>query len=182
MGPARFHQLLLEHASRRFRGAPLLVVEEVDARPVLCADIVALSHPLRRVVVLPEHAKEVFVPNLRGIVHDEDYLVVTGEAGAHLAVRRIRRVPARIADRRRVDTGQRPEFLLGAPEATHAEQRGAVPLRKRWFEAMTVDEMRIRHTHPLGTAGQRLGGSWHAKGLHDVFFSGSNASATPFMQ
>src|SRR5580692_6803140 len=47
-------QLLLKRDARHLRRTLLLGVLDVDPRAILGADVVALPHPLRRIVVLPE--------------------------------------------------------------------------------------------------------------------------------
>ena len=54
-------QLLLERVPGRLGRRLLLLVGVVDRRPVLRADVVALPHPLRRVVRLPEHLQQLLV-------------------------------------------------------------------------------------------------------------------------
>jgi len=142
----------------------------------------SLPHPLRGIVVFPEHAKQIFVASLRGVVNDEHDFVVPREAGAHFAIRRVRRVAGRVADGRRVDARELPELLLRPPETAHAEQRRPQTVRERRLEAMPVHEVRVGHTHPFGTAGQRFDWRRNAQGFHGVFLSGSKARAAPFMQ
>ena len=80
---------VLEHRRATLRAAASCVgTVAVDAGAVLRADVVALAHALRRVVVLPEDAQHLLVARLRGIEHDEHDLVVPGAAAAHLFVGR----------------------------------------------------------------------------------------------
>src|SRR5689334_17431131 len=51
-------ELALEHGARGLGLGLLVGRESVDAGAVLRADIVALAHALRRIVVLPEHAQD----------------------------------------------------------------------------------------------------------------------------
>src|SRR5262249_45828348 len=132
-------------------------------RAILRADVVALPHPLRRIVIFPEHLQQVFVPDLLRIEHDEDDLSVIRRPAADLAVCRILRVTRRVADGRGVHTGLLPELLLSAPEAAHAEQRDLRSLGKRRLDWMLVHEMR---SHLSSFPG----------------FAGVKSSAAPFMQ
>src|SRR5262249_27844864 len=87
-------------------------------------------------------------------------LVVAGLSGADLAVRGIRREPARVADRRRVDARRLPELLLRAPEAAEAEE-GELLAREGWEERRAQDEVALGDAHPLGAAGERGRGCRH---------------------
>ena len=107
----------------RFGGVELRVVERVDARAVLRADVVALAHALRGVVVLPEQLEQLVVRDHRGVEHHEHRFGVSGVPAAHLHVRRVRRVAPR-RSRLRCCTHPRPaRNALGAPEAAHREHR-----------------------------------------------------------
>src|SRR2546430_1251879 len=110
-----------ERLTRRQRLGELPVGRGVDRRPVLAADVVALSHALGRVVVLPEHLEQVGEGYPGRVVHDLDDLGMPGVAGADLLVRGVRRVPAGVPDRRGDHAGDAPEHLLGTPETAPAE-------------------------------------------------------------
>src|SRR5262249_52891777 len=116
-------QTLLVRRSRGLRCGLLPRIERVDCRAVLRSDIVALTHALSRIVVLPEYAEQLLVADLFRIVDDEDDLAVPRHPGASLLVSRVRGHAARITDRRRIDPRRAPELALGAPETTHAEHR-----------------------------------------------------------
>ena len=66
------------------------------------------------------------------------------EARADLAVGWVRRRAARVAGCRRKDARQRPEALLGAPEAAHAEEHALVPRRERRLEGPVEHEVALR--------------------------------------
>src|SRR5215207_10422893 len=104
-------------------GPALLVVRAVDRRAVLRAFVVALAHPLCRVVGLPEHREQVPVGDLLGVKGDEHGLGVPGTAAANLLVGRVQREASRVAGRRRVNAVDLPELALGAPEAAEAKDR-----------------------------------------------------------
>src|SRR5215211_3129717 len=127
-------------------GPALLVVGVVDRRAVLRAYVVALAHPLRRVVGLPEHREQVPVVDLLGVEDDEHGLGVSRTSAAHLLVGRVRREAPRVADRRRVDAVDLPELTLGPPEAAEAEDRGARTLGKGRLKG------RAEYGVPLGNA------------------------------
>src|SRR5258708_365967 len=60
----------------------------VDRRAVLRADIVALAHPLGRVVALPESLEQRFVAGLLRIEHHQYGLGMAGLPAAHLLIGR----------------------------------------------------------------------------------------------
>src|SRR5258706_4744412 len=121
------------------RDAELLVVGGEDRGAVLRPDVVALAHPLGRVVVLPEDLEELLVRALRRVVGDEDGLGVAGSAAADLAVVRVRRLATDIADGGADHAGRLPEVLLGAPEAAHREDRRSGAVGPGRGEGRTVD-------------------------------------------
>src|SRR5262249_46202196 len=91
-------ELRLEELTRCLGRRPLRVPRRVDRRAVLRADVVALAHALRRMVVLPEEPKDLLVARLRGIEHDEYRLGMAGAARADLVVGGVLGVAARVAD------------------------------------------------------------------------------------
>src|SRR5690606_18439780 len=76
----------LEGAPGGLGGALLLGGVGVDRRPVLGADVVALSEALGGIVALPEETQQRLIGDLRGVVDDPDRLGVAGAAGADLLV------------------------------------------------------------------------------------------------
>src|SRR4051794_3353586 len=114
-------QTLLVGVARGLGRRALLVVGVVDGRPVLRADVVALTHALRRVVALPEELEHLLVAGLLGVEDDEDGLGVAGAPRADLLIARVGRRAARVADRGGPHARRLPEDALGAPEAAHAE-------------------------------------------------------------
>jgi len=89
----------------------------------LRADIVALPHSLRRIVVFPEGLQKGFEASHSRIEHNTHNLIVPGGAGASLLVGRIRGEASRIADGGGPDArAKRPELPFRAPEASHTEQ------------------------------------------------------------
>src|SRR5258705_11372685 len=109
-------QRLLVHRLRRIGGLALRIAEGVDRRAILGADIVALAHALRRVVIFPERLQELLVGDLLRIEHDQHHFGMTGAARTDLFVARIERMSAAIADGGRMDTFTAfPETALTAP-------------------------------------------------------------------
>src|SRR5215213_689808 len=155
-------QRLLVAVTRLLGGPALLVVSVVDRRAVLRAYVVALAHPLRWVVGLPEHREQVPVGDLVRVEDDEHGLGVPGTSAAHLLVGRVRREAPCVADRRRVDAVDLPERTLGPPEAAEAEDRGARTLGKRCSEGRSEHCMPLRNGELwLVSAGKRFGGRDH---------------------
>src|SRR5262249_7618086 len=106
-------QRLLVGGLRGVGGFALRIAKRVDRAPILRADVVALAHALRRVVVLPERLQQTIVVDLLRVEHDEYHFGVTGAARANLFIGRVRRVAAGIADRCRVDAlAKLPELAL----------------------------------------------------------------------
>src|SRR5207237_3615599 len=71
-------QRLLVRRLRRVGGLALRVAEGVDRRAILGADIVALAHALRRVVIFPERLQELLVADLLRIDHNQHHFGMTG--------------------------------------------------------------------------------------------------------
>ena len=69
-------QHLLEAVAPALGCRLLGIGARVDRRAVLRADVVALTHALRRVVVLPEHLEQVLVADHRRVEDHEDRLGV----------------------------------------------------------------------------------------------------------
>src|ERR1043165_7529868 len=137
--PALLLQSLLVSLLRILRGLELLRAVGVDGRAVLRARIVTLAHALRRVVAFPEHLEELLVRDLLRVQDDMDDFGMVGEPAANFLVGWILRLPAGVADRRRVHAGQLPEEALRAPEAAQAEDRLLHAFRERRLARMAVD-------------------------------------------
>ena len=157
-GPA---QGLLVGRAGGMRQGVLLGVEGVDAGAVLGADVVALTHPLGGVVRFPEDSQQPAVGDPGRVPHHQHHLVVPGQAGAHLLVGGVRGKAAGIAHRGAEHALGLPEAFLGAPEAAHAEQGLAHPIRERRLDGVAVDEMPVAHRHGPGTPRQGLVGGGH---------------------
>jgi len=123
-----------------------------DRRTVLRALVVTLTHPLRRIVVLPEVRQDLLVGDHCGIEDHQHDFGVTRTSGARLFVRRVGREAARITRSGRVHAGKLPELLLGAPETTHPYDDGLQFGRKRRRQRMPVDVVRGRNRHFLLSA------------------------------
>src|SRR3974390_3681756 len=96
-------ELLMINRLRGLSRLPLRLLKGVDAGAILSADIVALTHALRRVVALPEGLEQRLVGNLAWIVDHQHHLVVAGAAGADFLIGRIGSPPASVSDRGGVD-------------------------------------------------------------------------------
>src|SRR5579872_1731510 len=153
-----FRDRALILVARTFRGVLLLLVEVVDARSILRADVVPLPHPLRRIVGLPERLQQIVVRDASGIKDDEYDFRVTRHGAADLAVRGVRRRPGGVADGGREHARQLPELPLSAPETSKAEERLLIAGGKRAFEGGSEDVMSGWNGHPLGAPLERLGG------------------------
>src|SRR5581483_11279633 len=159
---------LLEGILRPLRRLELPVAVGINGRAVLRAGVVALAHPLRRIVTFPEDFEQFFVAHHFRIEDDEHYLGMVGETAAHFLVGRILGITARVTDRCAVDARALPEKAFGAPEAAHAEHRLLETGGKRRLQRMAVHEMLRRNAHRLVAAGQRaLGWNQLARFLHE---------------
>ena len=165
LAEARARQLLLEHRARRLGRLALRVGRPVDRGAVLRAGVVPLAHPLGRVVALPEEPQQLLVARQRRVEHDEDGLGVARLAAADLAVGRIRREAAGVADRRRVDAGRAPEDALGAPEAAHADDQLLESVRERRLERRAEHLVARGHGHALAAAWECVFGCDERRGL-----------------
>ena len=155
---ARRLQPLLECVAGSFRRLALLVAVTVDAGAILRADIVALAHALRRIVVLPENLQQIVVADCVRVEDHEHDLGVCGHAGADFAVGRIRGMAGGVSDGRAVHPGELPEFLLGAPKAAHCEHRLGEALGKGRHDPVPIDEMHVWDGHAFSSTGERPGG------------------------
>src|SRR5215203_7205962 len=110
---------------------------------------------------LPEHLEQVPVRDLLRIEDDEHGLGVPGTAAANLLVGRVWGKASRVADRRRVNAVDLPEYTLGPPEAAEAEDRGAHTLGEGRLEGCA------EHGMPLGNGESRLLPARKGLGGHD---------------
>ena len=96
-------------------------------------------------------------PRAAGFEDHPHHLVVAGAPGAHLLVGGVGGVAAGIAHGRGPDARHLPEAPFRPPEAAHAEHRELESVRKRGFEPVAVDVVRVRNGHasPSGPAGRR---------------------------
>jgi len=79
-------QLLLVEITGSLCQTLLLIIIGVDARAILGPSVVALSHALRRIMVLPEQCKQVDVGDLVWTEDHPDYFSVASRPTAHLLV------------------------------------------------------------------------------------------------
>src|SRR5262249_40373310 len=117
----------------------------IDRRTILRADVIALTHALRRVVTFPKRLQEAIVGNLRRIEHDEHHFGVAGAAGADLFIGWIRGMAAGIANGRdKYAVAEFPELAFRAPETAQPEHHLLEPRRIRRLQRMAVDEVSRR--------------------------------------
>ncbi len=159
-------QRLLVRRLRRVGGLALRIAEGVDRRAILGADIVALAHALRRVVIFPERLQQLLVGDLLRIEHDQHHFGMTGAARTDLFIGRIGRMSAGIADGGRMDAvAELPELALGAPETAQPEHRLLEAGGIGRLQLAAVDEMRGGGRYRGGAARQRFGCARQRGGL-----------------
>ncbi len=86
---SRTSELRLVLGARCQRARTLTRVEHLDDAAVLRSDVVALTHSLGGIVVLPERREQLVVWNDIRIEDDENDLGVTRHAATHLPIRRV---------------------------------------------------------------------------------------------
>jgi hypothetical protein len=158
---SRRGQALAIRFGRRAHEIGLLRAEGENRRTVLGAAVVALTHALGRIVVLPEVPEDARVVDHRGIEYDEHGFGMSRPSAAHLFVGGVGRVSADVACRRGVDAVEFPEALFRAPETAHRDDRELKPFGKRRVDRVTVDVVGIRHVERLRPAGQGSVGCDH---------------------
>src|SRR5262245_57146365 len=140
---ARLERTLV-HCLALFGEFALLRREHINAGAILRADVVALTHALRRIVILPERLEQGSVRNLPWIVDNEHHFVVTGSPGAALFVAWVWGMAAGIANRRNMNAlAQFPKLPLRPPETAHAEHR-FLEVRRKLLERPVQHEMLAR--------------------------------------
>src|SRR3954468_15573102 len=112
--------------TRRGGCALLLAVVREDRRPVLAADVPALTVARRRVVTVPERREQLIVGDELRVVLDLHGLRVTGPPAADLLVGRVVDFAAGVADGRAQNAWHRAECGLDAPETAGSERRCVV--------------------------------------------------------
>ena len=149
---------------RLLRCRPLGRRGDVDAGAILGADIVALAHPLRGIVALPEGLQQTLIGNLGGVEDDQHHFVVAGAAGADFLVAGVGREAARVSDRGDMDAvAELPELALGTPEASEPEHGGLKTVRIGPLQGASIDEMMGGGAQGLAAAGQRRCGRGHVQ-------------------
>src|SRR6266849_3011623 len=135
---------------RRARGESgllLRLVIGVNTGTILSADVIALTHPLGRVMRFPKRLQQSRVTHFVWIVYHAYDFIVPGSAAAHLFIRRVGRMAAGIADGRGIDPGDFPKRFLRAPEAAETEQRQLHTFRKWRRDAIVINEVLLRYAH-----------------------------------
>src|SRR5207302_863403 len=84
-------------------------------------------------------------------------LVVARHAAADLAVRRVRGEAACVTDLCRIHTRRLPEFLLGAPEAAHAEHGELHPVGEWLAHARAEDDVPLCDGHRVAASRKSFG-------------------------
>ena len=106
------------------------IVIKVKRRSVLRADIVSLTHALRRVVLFTKDGKEPFERCLAGIVDHFNDFGVTRLPAANFMIRRIGCCSTRVTNRCSPYSGLLPKEPLGSPKTTHTRKEAAVRSRR----------------------------------------------------
>ena len=132
----------------------LLIIVYIDSRAVLRATVVALTHPLGRVMGFPECLEQRPIRNGTGIEHHTHDLIVSRLAAAHFLVCRIGRVTSRVTHRGRMHAFEVPEHLFGAPETTQTKQRKMQLVREGSPESIAVHKVCGGHGHRVLAARQ----------------------------
>ena len=125
----------------------LRVAAGIDSRSVLGACVVALTHPLGRIVRFPEHCQQPVVGDNSGVEHHEHDLGMACEPAAHFLIRRVRSDTARVSCGRAEYAPGFPEAALGAPEATEPEHGLLQFGCERSLERVAVHVVRRRNRH-----------------------------------
>ena len=128
------------------------VVARENRGSILGADIIALTHTLRRVVAFPEYLQQFFETDDGWVEYDVHDFGVTREAGSDFTICRVGRYAARVPHRRAVHAGCLPEAPLGTPETAEREYRLPQVIIKWRIDAIAINEVSIRHRHSLCTA------------------------------
>jgi len=146
--------------ARGFRLGELRLAGGEDRRAILRADIVALPHALRRIVILPEDAQEIGEAHLRGVIDHAHHFRMARAAGASLLVGGVGREATGVTRRRAPDAfADLPELALGTPEAAHAEHGLLEALGDRAIQWPAKHPMRCGRGNGLRAARQRLIGA-----------------------
>ena len=143
-------------------GALLSFAMGKDTGAVLGSHVVTLTHPLCRVVRLPECLQQFPVAHHCGIEYHAHHFRMAGAARAHFFIGGMGRITAGVTRGGHVHAGQQPEFALRTPETAQSEHRCLHVGGKRWFERMTVDVMPLRHRHRDIAPRQGLRRGYHA--------------------
>ncbi len=120
--------------ARGQRRSMLRLGGRVDRRAVCRADIVALAHALRGIVIFPEDLQEPRIGDLVRVEHDHHRLGVARQAGAGLLIGRVGRQSALVADGGDEHARRLPEEALRPPEAAHPEIGDLEPVGKGALE------------------------------------------------
>ncbi|MNN49131.1 hypothetical protein D3C81_1636400 [compost metagenome] len=154
-------QLLLIGIAAGQHGVQLRLCVAINGRAVLGAGVVALTHALGRVMVLPERAQHGLQRDLRRVEHHPHHFGMAGEPGADFLVARVRRDAALVAHRCGHHARQLPELALGAPETPHANVQHLQP-GEITAQRLAIDEMHVVQRQRRIAPRQRFFRAWQA--------------------
>ena len=110
-------------------------IKTINAGPVLGSHIIALSHPLGRVVAFEERFEKLLIGNFVWLEDDKHNFVVACISRANLFICGVGRKSSRVADGGNPDPAtELPELALSAPETTQSEDGRLRPFWIRAFE------------------------------------------------
>src|SRR6266403_6145038 len=136
----------------------LRVAESVDRGTILGADVIALTHALRRVVTFPKRLQELVVRDFLRIEHHQHRFGMTGAARTDLLVSGVFGVTAGVAHGGGIDAiAEFPKLTLRAPETAEPERRLLQACRIRRLQLTAVHEMPRCSRDRVLAARQRLG-------------------------
>src|SRR5713226_1604856 len=136
----------------------LRVADGIDRGTILGADVIALTHALRRVVTFPKRLQELLVRDFLRIEHHQHRFGMTGAARTNFLVSRVFGVTAGVADGGGIDAiAEFPKLTLRAPVTAEPEYRLLKVCGIRRQQLTAVYEMRCCGRNRVRTAWQRLG-------------------------
>ncbi|MNY23241.1 hypothetical protein D3C86_1568980 [compost metagenome] len=147
-------QSLLKSIAGLLRLLQLAFRRRVDGGTIGRADIVALSHALRRIVLLKKYLQEARERDHGRIVDNLDHFRVARLTCRRLLIGGIAGETTSITHRRHPHPRRFPEQPFRAPEAAHAEIDGFKAVGIRSLQRPAIDKMGFRHRKRRFTARQ----------------------------